>query len=148
MKKLIITLVLILAPTLFYAQKAFDKFEDKEGIDVVIINKKMIDLAGQFSLEFKDKDAEKFAKMAKKMDGIRIFSTKEEKYKNDMKSTVKSYLKDNKMDELMRVKKEGTEVKVFARQESTDTLQEMLVFVEGNDDEESVLISLTGNFEL
>ena len=48
----------------------------------------------------------------------------------------------------MRVKKEGKEVKVFARQKSSDTLQEMLVFVEGKDKEETVLISLTGNFEL
>ena len=148
MKKLIITLVLILAPTLFYAQQEFDRFEDAEGVDVVVINKKMIDLVGEFSLDFEDKDAEKFAKLAEKMDGIRIFLTKEQKYRDEMKRTVSSYLKNNKMDELMRVKKQGKEVKVFSKQKTSDTLQEMLVFVEGNDKEETVLISLTGNFEL
>lgn len=148
MKRLIITLVLILAPTLFYAQQEFDRFEDAEGVDVVVINKKMIDLVGEFSLDFEDKDAEKFAKLAEKMDGIRIFLTKEQKYRDEMKRTVSSYLKNNKMDELMRVKKQGKEVKVFSKQKTSDTLQEMLVFVEGNDKEETVLISLTGNFEL
>ena len=148
MKRLIITLVLILAPTLFYAQQEFDRFEDAEGVDVVVINKKMIDLVGEFSLDFEDKDAEKFAKLAEKMDGIRIFLTKEQKYRDEMKRTVSSYLKNNKMDELMRVKKQGKEVKVFSKQKTSDTLQEMLVFVEWNDKEETVLISLTGNFEL
>ena len=44
MRKLILSLVLVLSTSTFFAQSVFDKFEDQEGITAVVVNKKMFAL--------------------------------------------------------------------------------------------------------
>ncbi|RTL13643.1 MAG: DUF4252 domain-containing protein, partial [Flavobacteriaceae bacterium] len=43
MKNLVVVIAFLMASTVSFAQGAFDKFEDKEEITSVIVNKKMFE---------------------------------------------------------------------------------------------------------
>lgn len=150
MKKLIITLVLIVIPSIFYAQTtAFDKFE-KEGVDAVIVNKKMFELMSNVKMDPKDTNAQQYLKLIKKLDNLKVFSTSNTKIVSEMKSTVDSYLKKNPLEELMRINEGGRTVKIYVKSGATSSqVKELLMFIDGaNAKHSSVLMSLTGNFDL
>ena len=52
MTKFIVTLVLALMPTLFFAQSAFDKFEGREDITSVSVNKKTFEMLGEMTVSY------------------------------------------------------------------------------------------------
>lgn len=151
MKKLIITFVLALMPTLFFAQNtAFDKF-DKDGIDVVIVNKKMFELMGNVKADPKEKNYQQYVNLIKKLDNLKVFSTTNAKYAGEMKSTVESYLKKSSLEELMRIKEGGRAIKIYVRSGATSNqVKELLMFIDGgsNAKENTVLMSLTGSFDI
>ncbi|OYQ35470.1 hypothetical protein CHU92_10870 [Flavobacterium cyanobacteriorum] len=148
MKKLIITFVLLITPALFFAQaSAFDKFE-KEGIDAVIVNKKMFELMGNMKLDPKDKDAQQYLNLIKKLDNLKVFTTSNTRYVAEMRSTVDSYLKKNPLDELMRINEGGRTVRIYVKSGATSSqVKELLMFMDGGK-ADTVLMSLTGNFDL
>lgn len=149
MKKLIITFVLALMPSLFFAQSAFDKFE-KDGVDAVIVNKKMFELMGNVKMDPKDTNAQQYIKLIKKLDNLKVFSTKNGKIVSEMKSTVDGYLKKYPLDELMRINEGGRTIKIYVKSGATSSqVKELLMFMDGGTTKEStVLMSLTGNFDL
>lgn len=66
-----------------------------------------------------------------------------------MKSTVGSYLQKNPLDELMRINEGGTTIKIYVKSGSTSSqVRELLMFMEGTGKQDTVLMSLTGNFDL
>lgn len=149
MKKLLITFVLALMPSLFFAQSPFDKFDGKEGIDAVVINKKMFELAGELKLDVEDKDAQKYLKQVDKLENLKVFTTKNSKYAAEMKNTVEDYRKKASLEELLRVSENGKNIKIYVKQDSKSSpIKEMLLFVEGGADEDTVLMTLTGNIQL
>lgn len=150
MKKLIITFVLALVPSLFFAQTtAFDKFE-KDGVDAVIVNKKMFELMGNVKMDPKDHNAQQYLKLIKKLDNLKVFTTTSTKIVAEMKGTVDGYLKKNPLEELMRFNEGGRTVKIYVKSGATSSqVKELLMFMEGGGPKESsVLMSLTGNFDL
>lgn len=149
MKKIIITLVLAALPTLMFAQSPFAKFEGKDDITTVVVNKKLFDIVKEMGIDVKveDKQAADYLKYVEKLDNIRVYTTTNKKYTAEMKSSVKDYLKSNPLEELVSVNDEGKQIKVYVKTgaEASD-IREMLVFVEGGDkDEETVLVSLTAS---
>jgi len=67
----------------------------------------------------------------------------------DMKVTSDKYLKTAGLDELMRINEKGKNVKIYVKSGSSDQqVKELLMFIEGSGKEETVLMSLTGNFDL
>ena len=150
MKKLIITFVLILIPSLFFAQNtAFDKFE-RDGVDAVIVNKKMFELMGNVKMDPKDVSAQQYLKLIKKLDNLKVFSTTNTKIVSEMKGTVDSYLKKYPLDELMRLNEGGRTVKIYVKSGATSSqVRELLMFIDGGSAKNSsILMSLTGNFDL
>ena len=149
MKKILLLLLLAAMPTALFAQKnTFDKFEDKEGVEVITISKKMIDLAGEFKMELEDGDADMLKKVTEKIDELKIYIAKASDSKSDIKKEVKSYLKKNDLEALMTVKKDGQNIQVYAKQPDAKTIEELIVFIEGTDDKESVLVTFTGLVQL
>jgi len=148
MKKLFVAFVFMLIPTMFYAQSVFTKFEDKADVTSVIVNKKMFQLMGQMKMDPKDKDAQQYLNLVKKLDNLKVFTTTNTKNANEMKATVDGYLKANPLEELMRINKDGSNVKIYTKQGATPTqLKELLMFIEGNKTE-TVIVSLTGSFDM
>lgn len=146
MKKIILILAFALASNSF-AQNVFDKFGDNEKITTVVINKKMFELMSK--TEVKDKDAREFMALAKKLDNLKVYVTSDDKLSNDMKATTDKYLKSAALEELMRINEKGKTVKIYVRSGAKDTqVRELLMFIEGSGKDETVLMSLTGNFDL
>ena len=151
MKKFMITLLLAVMPSIFFAQTttAFDKFE-KDGVDAVIVNKKMFELMGNVKMDPKDKTAQQYLNLIKKLDNLKVFTTTSPKIVTDMKNTVDGYLKKYPLEELMRMNEGTRTVKIYVKSGATSAqVKELLMFMEGGSAKESsVLMSLTGNFDL
>lgn len=146
MKKIILILALALVSNTF-AQSVFDKFGDNEKITTVVINKKMFELMSK--TEVKDKEAREFMALAKKLENLKVYVTADNKLAGDMKATTDKYLKSAALDELMRINEKGKTVKIYVRSGAKDTqVRELLMFIEGSGKDETVLMSLTGNFDL
>jgi hypothetical protein len=140
-------LVLVLLSNTLFAQSVFDKFDNQDDISTVIVNKKMFALLSKF--ETNDKESQQYLALIKKLDDLKVFATSSEKKSNEMKDTANKYVKKNGLLELMQINEKGKNVKIYVKSGSTDSnVKELLMFIEGSEKEESVLMSLTGNFDL
>ena len=150
MKNFIITLVFAFVTNVFYAQGAFDKFDGLDDVTSVIVNKKMFDLMSKVKVDASDKETQQYINLIKKLDYLKVFTTKNPKIEADMKATADKYIKTAGLEELMRINDSGKNVKIYMRSGANDSIvKELFMFIEGNaKDNETVLFSLTGNFNL
>lgn len=151
MKKLILVTLVILSPFISQAQSLFDKFDGQDQVKTIIVNQKMFDLMSKVKMDGKDKEAQQYVNLIKKLDNLKVFVTSNTKIATDMENTVNKYLKTTSLDELMRVSDSGKNVKIYVKSGSSDTqIKELLMFIEGGNTKgsESVLMSLTGDFDL
>ena len=147
MKKVILTLVVILTTNTFFGQTVFDKFDGQDDITAVIVNKKMFSLLSK--MEVKDKESQQYVNLIKKLDNLKVFVTSSDKKSDEMKAVADKYLKTASLEELMRINEKGKSVKIYVRSGATDSqIKEMFMFIEGSGKEETVLMSLTGDFDL
>ena len=147
MRKLILSLIVVLSTNTFFAQTIFDKFEDQDGITAVVVNKKMFSLLSKMKVE--DKATQQYVNLIKKLDNLRVFVTKSDKKADEMKAISEKYIKSASLEELMKVNEKGKSVKIFVKSGSTDAqIKELMMFVQGSGNEETVLMSLVGDFDL
>lgn len=148
MRKLILSLVLVLSANTFFAQQSvFDKFEDQDGVTSVVVNKKMFSLLSKMKVE--DKETQQYVNLIKKLDNLRVFVTQNDKKANEMKAVAEKYIKTASLEELMKVNEKGKSVKIYVKSGTSDSqIKELVMFVEGSGNEETVLMSLVGDFDL
>lgn len=147
MKKIFFTLLVLVATNVALGQSVFDKFEDQEKIRTVIVNKKMFSLLSKMKVE--DKETQQYVNLIKKLENLKVFATQSDSKAEEMKATAEKYLKTAGMEELMRITDKGKSVKIYVKSGATDSqIKELLMFVDGSGTEETVLMSLTGNFDL
>lgn len=147
MKKFIVTALLAAMPFIATAQTtAFDKFENVEGIETVVINKKMFEMIGNVETSAGGEKAQKLIDAAKGLEYVKVFTTTDKKHRKEMAKTVESYLKQNPLEELMSIKDEKSRVKIYVNKGDSSLIKECLIFVDDN--KEMVLLSLTGNIDL
>lgn len=147
MKKIILIFAFALASGHLFAQSVFDKFDDNEKITTVIVNQKMFKMMGDTAA--KDKDAREFMALAKKLTGLKVYVTTDNKLSDDMKVTSDRYIKTAALEELMRINDKGQNIKIFVKSGAKDTqVKELMMFIEGSGKSQTVLLSLTGNFDL
>lgn len=148
MKKFIITAALAAMPLLGFAQKEFDQFEDKDGIDSVIIREKLMDILGDIEISGTEK-AKGYLDNVKSMESLRVFTTKDRQYAMEMETTVASYLKKKRMDELMSVNSDGKNVKIYtvSGTEPSD-IKELLLLSKDAKENEVVLVTFVGDISL
>jgi hypothetical protein len=66
-----------------------------------------------------------------------------------MKVVADKYIKTAGLEELMRVNDNGRNIKILVKSGTTETqIRELLMFIDGGKGEDTVLMSLTGNFDL
>ena len=148
MRKLILSLVLVLSANTFFAQQTvFDKFENQDGVTSVVVNKKMFSLLSKMKVE--DKETQQYVNLIKKLDNLRVFVTQNDKKADEMKAVAEKYIKSASLEELMKVTEKGKSVKIYVKSGASDSqIKELVMFVEGSGSEESVLMSLVGDFDL
>lgn len=149
MKKFIITALLAAMPFVTFAQtKAFDKFQDVEGIESMTVTKELFKMIGDVKVSGNDKTQKYFA-MADKIEGLKLFSTKDQKHKDAIKASVAAYVKQHPLTELMTANKDGAKIKIYVVQGKKESIiKEGLVFIENSKDKETVLVSFTGSLDL
>ncbi|PAM94395.1 hypothetical protein B4N84_13230 [Flavobacterium sp. IR1] len=148
-KNFIITLFFALASQAFYAQSAFDKFDGQDDVTSVIVNKKMFDLMSKVKVDASDKETQQYINLIKKLDYLKVFTTKNPKIEAEMKSSADKYIKTAGLEELMRVNDGGRIVKISVKSGATNSqVKELLMFIDGAKTNETVLLSLTGNFDI
>lgn len=145
-KKLLLTAVLALMPTLIFAQtSAFDKYDGQDDVTAVVVTKKMFKMMG----DVKNKENQQYLNLISKLDNLRVFTTQSARVTSDMKTTSDKYVKSAGLEELMRVTDKGQNIKILVKSGKSDTnVRELLMFIEGGGKNETVLMSLTGDFDL
>lgn len=147
MRKLILSLVLLLSANTFFAQSVFDKFEDQEGITSIIVNKKMFSLLSK--MDVKNKEDQQYINLIKKLENLRVFVTKSDKKADEIKSASDKYIKTGNLEELMKINDKGKSVKIYVRSGASDSqIKELMMFIDGSGGEETILMSLLGDFDL
>jgi alpha-acetolactate decarboxylase len=150
MKKSVIVLVIMLLPTFFFGQAAFDKFDGQDDVTSVIVNKKMFQMMGSVKMDNKDKETQQYLNLIKKLDNLKVFTTNSTRVTADMKATSEKYMKSAGLEELMRVNDNGKNIKISVRSGAKDSqIKELLMFMEeSSKGNQTVLMSLTGDFDL
>jgi hypothetical protein len=150
MKKFIITLVIVLVSSPFFAQAAFDKFDGQDDVTSIIVNKKMFELMSKVKVDASDRETQQYMNLIKKLDNLKVFTTSSTRATNDMRAAAEKYTRTAGLEELMRVNDSGKNIKILVKSGATDSqIKELLMFIEGGSkSDETVLMSLTGNFDL
>ncbi len=139
--------VALLVPMLFFGQTAFDKFDGRDDITAVIVNKKMFQMMGK--VDSKDKEAQQYLNLIKKLDYLRVFTTTDSKTTQEMKATAEKYIKSSGLEELMRISDKGKSIRIMIKSGAKESIvKELLMFIEGSGKEDTVLLSLIGEFDL
>jgi len=147
MRKLILVIAFVLVSNSIFAQLPFDKYEDQDDVTTIIVTKKMFTMISK--MDAKDKDTQQYVNLIKKLENLKVFVTANSKKAADMKVTAEKYLKTSGLEELMRINEKGKNVRIYVKSGSTESqVKELLMFIEGSGKEETVLMSLTGNFDL
>lgn len=163
-KKLLIVLAIIIAPVMSYSQSLFDKYESDESVTSFVINQKMFSMLASIDVNMDDPEDQAFMNMAKKITGLKVFTTGSEKTSADMNASVDKYLSSTNLEELMRMKDGNQTVKFYVKQGKDENhVKELLMVINGlkelsKDQDiningkkrefETVLLSLTGDIDL
>ena len=163
-KKVIVIIALVLAPMLSGAQSIFDKFEDMPEVASVVVNQKMFSMIASIDVDMDDPEAQEYMDMVKKITGLKVFTTGDDKVSAEMKATVTKYLKSSDLEELMRIKDGDQTVKFYVKEGKDENhVKELLMYVSGlkemtkdqnieingkKREFETVLLSLTGDIDL
>ena len=94
-------------------------------------------------------EMQQYHRLIKKLDNLKVFTTKSSRVEAEMKATAERYMKTANLEELMRVNDNGRSIKILVKSGAKDTqIRELLMFIDGGKGEDSVLMSLTGDFDL
>ncbi|MFV5702610.1 DUF4252 domain-containing protein [Flavobacterium sp. XS2P12] len=149
MKKFLITVVAVLVSSPFFAQAAFDKFDGQDDVTSIIVNKKMFDLMSKVKVDASDRETQQYLNLIKKLDNLKVFTTKSARVEGEMKVAADKYIKTAGLEELMRVNDSGKNIKILVKSGVKDSqIRELLMFIEGAKNDDTVLMSLTGDFDL
>lgn len=142
-------IVLCLSITAF-AQSGFDKFEDMKDVSAMIVTPKMFKLLGKIDLDSKDPEMQNYINMVNNLEDIKVFSTKSDATAKLMKSEFNSYLSSAKLEQLMRVKDDGKNVRFYYKPgKSEDFVKEFVMFMDGTaGKDDTVIIKITGDIDL
>lgn len=157
MKQLVkaILFSLLIIPSLVTGQSVFDKFENSDRIGTVSINKGMLGILSSISVKTDDQDTKDFIDMAKSINSIKVFISEDEKAAAEISATTKKYVRSSKLESLMKVKEDDTQVDFYVREgKDDDHVREMVMLVTGiekhtkHSNIETVLVTMTGDIDL
>jgi hypothetical protein len=107
----IIVFALVFLSNTFFAQSVFDKYENQEDINAIIVNKKMFSLLS--NVNSNDKETQQYINLIKKLDNLKVFITSSEKKSSALKLEADNYSKTAGLNELMRFNENGKIVKIY-----------------------------------
>ena len=154
MKKLVIVVAFLIASSASYAQSFFDKLEDMDGVDVVVVTKDAFEMLSKFKdIQLEGNQTMKVFSLIKELKELRVFTTDDSAIANKMDEMVSKSIKSKRLTELMRVKDDDSRVKIYVKTtKKKDYVSEVLMFVKGiekktKENVDSVIISLIGSID-
>ncbi len=149
MRKIIITILFFVITSPLFSQSVFDQFEGLDNVSSININKKMFELMSKVKLDTSNKENQQYMNLIKTIDQLKVYQTQNSRIGIQMGLTADKYAKTAGLEELMVSNDGGKKVRILAKQGSVETqLKELLLFIEGGKNEETVLMSVIGNFDL
>jgi len=154
MKKVLVILAFLAIPLSSFSQSIFDKLEDMKGVSSVVVNKDAFELLSKFNTDVKDQAELKVFEMAKELNELKVFLTDQPEISATITNMVSTAVKKKNLTELMRVKDEASQVKIYvSATKNKNFVNEVLMFVNGisqhtEGHSESVVISLTGRIDM
>jgi hypothetical protein len=155
MKKLITVLIFLTTSIVVNAQSLFDSLEDLNGVDMVVVTKDAFELISKFkNIAINDNEGMKVFQMIQDLEEFKMFSTRDTQVANTMEDMVNTSIKKQKLTELMRVKDEGSRVKIYVKTtKKKEYVSEVLMFVKGlskmtNKTSEALIVSLIGTIDV
>ena len=155
MKKLITVLIFLTTSIVVNAQSLFDSLEDLNGVDMVVVTRDAFELISKFkNIAIDDNEGMKVFQMIQDLEEFKMFSTRDTQVANTMEDMVNTSIKKQKLTELMRVKDEGSRVKIYVKTtKRKEYVSEVLMFVKGlskmtNKTSEALIVSLIGTIDV
>lgn len=150
MIKVIITALTLMLSTTLMAQDPFKKFEDMQDVASIIVNQKMLKMLSQFDLDTGDPEMKNYMELVNSLDDITFYSTKNTATAKLMRTEFDKYLGMAKLEELMRVKDDGKNVRFYAKPGKNDQyVNEFVMFIDGiNNSDDTVIAKITGDIDL
>lgn len=151
MKKLIMLVVFALITVVSYAQSPFDKYEDVKGVTSIVMNQKMFKLLSKVDLNSNDAEMQKYINLVDNLENVKMYTSANASVMDQMNATMKSYISSNDLQELMRAKDDGKNVKFYYKEGSSDEyVKEFIMFLTGEMEGENraVFFQVTGNIDL
>ncbi|MDC8003696.1 DUF4252 domain-containing protein [Aureisphaera galaxeae] len=152
MKKIAILMALLITPMLVTAQSVFDSYEEESEVTSVVVTKNMFKLLSKIEVDSNDPEVQEYMEMVNSLNNIKVFITEDDGIGSRMKADVQKYVSASKgLEELMRVRDDGKNVKFYSKQGKDENhVSELLMFLEGEMDgkEGTVIMSITGDIDL
>jgi hypothetical protein len=148
MKKIIWILIFSIVSVVLRAQTVFDKFDGREGITSVVVNKKMFQMMASVNVGTTDKETQNYLNLIRKLDNLKVFTTSNPRISSEMKSTAENYSQTVSLDAMLKRNENGNNIKVWVKTGGAENnIKELLLFrEESKEDNRAVLMSLTGDF--
>ena len=149
MKKIIVYVALLVSSMVF-SQNALDKLEDKDGVESIVVSKKMFEMMSKVKVDAKDKEMQQYMNLLKKLDNLQAIYTSKPNLSGDLNSAVTSYLKTNPLEAITTTTQDGNVIKVYGKTDPNQTnVREVLVVVNGNfNGVKTSVLSIKGDFPL
>jgi len=150
MKKITILLLLVLIPLMTQAQ-AFNKYENMKDVDAMVMTSKMFKMLAKVDLSDDHPETKEYLKLIENLDEIKMFTSSTASVRNQMKKDVESYLSSNSLEQLMRVKEDGKNIRFYSKSgRNENVVSELFMFMEGEKEGEpiSIILSITGDIDL
>ena len=155
MKKIMLLIALVVTPIVTSAQSFFDKLEDTDGVDMVVVTKDAFELISKFKdVKIDDNEGMKVFQMVQDLKEFKMFSTDDKSTANTMETMANIAIKKQNLTQLMRIKNDDSRVKIYVKStKNKDFVSEVLMFIKGinkktNGNSEAVIVSLTGNIDI
>ncbi|WP_333696067.1 DUF4252 domain-containing protein [Flavobacterium sp.] len=143
MKKLMVTLCLAFVAFTTQAQ-SFDKLEKSENVTKVMVNKSMFSFIGKMAHKEKmTAEDQKIMDFIGKITKFKMYTTTDSSLRSEMKSIAGKYRKSKEFEELLRVNDGGKEVEFLMKSGKNDEISELIMYVEGDGEQESVIFQLS-----
>lgn len=148
-------IILVFVPSIALGQSAFDQLEDTDKIGTVTISKGMLGIVANISIDNADQETQDFLNLAKSVNEIKVFISEDKVASQKIQSTANKYVRSSRMESLMKVKDDGSEVNFYVMEgKDDDHVSEMVMLVTDIDkrtkkaDVETVLVTMTGDIDL
>lgn len=130
--------------------KDFEKFANIKGVEYVHVNKGMVEQAAQKGESIRHGDyvviGDDSGDILRQVDDVKVFSCKAGKAAEKLKKEALALLKNEKFQSLIDVNEEGNKVKIYQSHEGGKT--QNVVFIEDEEDQETLLILIDGTFDI